>query len=306
MRQFFRFFLLSMLVVINVSLAHAQAVQVVASFSILGDLTQQIGGDRVKVHTLVGPDADAHVYQPTPADSRLLASAKVVIVNGLGFEGWFERLVRASGYRGSVVIASKDVAARNEDGQPAKKGDAIDPHAWQDPRIVQRYVANIAAGLISADPAGRELYAANAARIDDELVRLDAAIRDVVSRLPGGSRTVVTSHDAFGYFSAAYGLRFLAPSGVATEAEPSAAQVARLIKQIRQDKIPALFMENITDPRLLERIRSETGVRMGGTLYSDALSKADGPASTYFAMVRHNVRTLIAALAPDLELKGLK
>ena len=306
MRQFFRFFLLNMLVLLNISLAHAQAVQVVASFSILGDLTQQIGGDRVKVYTLVGPDADAHVYQPTPADSRQLAGANLVIVNGLGFEGWLDRLVRASGYRGSMLIASNGVAARNEAGQPAKKGDAIDPHAWQDPRIVQRYVANIAAGLISVDPAGRVVYAANAARIDEELVRLDAAIRDGVSRLPAGSRTIVTSHDAFGYFSAAYGLRFLAPSGVATEAEPSAAQVARLIKQIRQDKIPALFMENITDPRLLERIRSETGVRVGGTLYSDALSKTDGPAASYVAMMRYNVSTLLKALAPDLELKGLK
>jgi zinc/manganese transport system substrate-binding protein len=306
MRQSFRFFLLSVLVVFNVSLAQAQPLQVVASFSILGDLTQQIGGERVRVHTLVGPDADAHVYQPTPADSRQLAGANLVIVNGLGFEGWFDRLVRASGYRGSVVIASKDVVARNEDGQPAKKGDALDPHAWQDPRLVQRYVANITAGLISADPAGRAVYAANAARLDDELVRLDAAVRDVVSRLPAGSRTVVTSHDAFGYFSAAYGLRFVAPSGVATEAEPSAAQVARLIRQIRQEKIPALFMENITDPRLLERIRSETVARIGGTLYSDALSKADGPASSYLSMMRHNVRTLITALAPDVELKGLK
>lgn len=271
----------------------AEPIGVVASFSILGDLTQRVGGPRIKLHTLVGPDADAHVYQPTPADARALGQARLVVVNGLGFEGWIDRLVKSAGYRGAVVTASRGVTLLQ-----MPRGAAPDPHAWQDLANGKRYIANIAAALIAADPAGETVYRANAARLLGEIASLDQAIRLELGALPAHRRVVVTSHDAFGYFARAYGIEFRSPVGISTDADASAAGVGKLIRQIRQEKIPAVFIENISDPRLLERIRAETGARIGGTLYSDALSAADGPAASYLAMMRHNARTLAAALQP--------
>ncbi len=269
--------------------------RVVASFSILGDLVREIGGDRVSLTTLVGPGGDAHVYEPTPADARGVGEAAVLIVNGLGFEGWIERLVEASGFAGRKVIAAARVEPRQAE---AGHGD-LDPHAWQDPSNVALYVAQIRDGLIAADPAGASDYRARAERYLAELRALDTELRETLGKIPPPRRKVVTSHDAFGYFAAAYGIQFLAPMGVSTEAEASAADVAALIRQIRAQAIPAVFVENISDPRLLEQIQRETGARLGGTLYSDALSPADGPAGTYLAMMRHNAATLAAALTPD-------
>ena len=276
--------------------------RVVASFSILGDLAQQVGGDRVSLTTLVGPGGDAHVYEPTPADARGVGEAAVLVVNGLGFEGWMERLAQSSGFSGRMVVAAAAVAPRHVEGegQAAEHHDhgGIDPHAWQDPANVMRYVEQIRDGLTAADPAGAADYRARAERYLTELRALDAELRATLGRIPPPRRKVVTSHDAFGYFAAAYGIEFLAPMGVSTEAEASAADVAALIRQIRAQAIPAVFVESISDPRLLEQIQRETGARLGGTLYSDALSPAEGPAGTYLAMMRHNVATLAAALTP--------
>lgn len=277
----------------------ADPLPVVASFSILGDLAQRIGGDRVKVHTLVGAGADAHVYQPSPADARTLAQARLTIVNGLGFEGWIERLIQSSGYRGQLVVASRGVTplkrpATALDGHdPA---DAPDPHAWQDLVNAQRYVNNIAAALDEADPANKAFYRANAARLNQDIAALDREIRTTFNALPAERRKVVSSHDAFAYFSKAYGIRFIAPVGVSTDAEPSAAAVGAIIRQIRREKITAMFVENIADPRLLERISRESGARLGGTLYSDSLAPAGSPANSYLGMMRHNARTLATAL----------
>ena len=283
--------------------AAADVLPVVASFSILGDLTQQVGGDRVQVYTLVGPGADAHVYQPTPSDARTLSQARLVIVNGLGFEGWIGRLIKSSGYPGPLVVASQGVHALRQPRAHAGKhadphqptGD-LDPHAWQDLANARRYVANIAAALGEADPANRSVYQANAARLDQAMATLDGEIRATFSALPAERRKVVSSHDAFAYFGRAYGLRFIAPVGVSTDAEPSAGEVGAIIRQIRQEKIRAMFVENITDRRLLERISRESGARIGGTLYSDSLTKPGSAADSYLGMMRQNAKALAAAL----------
>lgn len=301
-------FLSALAVVLSAPAIAADRLPVVASFSILGDMTARVGGDRVVVTTLVGPDGDAHVYEPTPDDVRAVAAAKLLVVNGLGFEGWMDRLAGASGYAGPVVVASKGVAPREmaeEEHADAEGHDhhghdhhGIDPHAWQDVANAVTYVKNIAAGLDAADPAGKATYDANAAAYVAELEALDAEVRAALATLPADRRRIITSHDAFGYFGAAYGLRLSAPEGVSTEAEASAADVAALIRQIRADAVPAIFVENIKDRRLIDQIAAETDAAVGGELYTDALSDKDGPAPTYVEMIRHNVKTLAEALAP--------
>ena len=281
----------------------AQPIPVVASFSILGDLVKNVGGDRIVVSTLVGPDGDAHVFQPAPADAKKVAAAKVMFVNGLGFEGWMERLVKASGTKAQMVTASTGVQSRQmeEEDEGHAKGahvhEITDPHAWQSVGNAKLYVANIRDGLIAADPAGKEIYTANAAAYLAKLNELEAQVKATIAGIPEERRRIITSHDAFGYFGAAYGMEFIAPQGVSTEAEASAKDVARIIRQIKAEKIPAVFMENISDPRLVKRIAAETDAKIGGTVYSDALSDDKGPASTYIDMMQNNIREFSAALA---------
>ncbi len=271
--------------------------KVTATFSILGDVVKNIGGERVEVTMLVGPNADAHVYSPSPADAKKLADAKLVIVNGLGFEGWIERLVKASGSKAPVVVASKGVKPRpTAGGHGHGHSHGSDPHAWQSVGNVKTYAANIRDGLIAADPPGKSIYEANATAYLAKLDALDKEVRETVAKIPADRRRIITTHDAFGYFKDAYGLDFIAPQGVSTESEASAKDVARIITQIKRQKIPAVFMENISDPRLLKRIADETGAKVGGTLYSDALTEEKGPAPTYIDLIRHNIRTLSAAL----------
>jgi zinc/manganese transport system substrate-binding protein len=273
--------------------------KVVATFSILGDLARNVGGDRVEVSTLVGPDGDAHVYSPTPADGRRLAEAKLVIANGLKLEGWMGRLIKSSGTKARVIEGAKGVQpvkAEGEHGHGHPHAD-IDPHAWQSVPNVKLYVANIRDGLIAADPAGKADYEASAAAYLAKLDALDTEVRAAVERIPRDRRKIITSHDAFGYFQKAYGVAFVAPQGVSTEAEASAKDVARIIQQIRREKIPAVFLENISDQRLVARIAKESGAKIGGRLYSDALSAEGGPAGTYIDMMRHNIRALSAALS---------
>ena len=271
-----------------------EKLKVVATFSILADLVRNVGGDRVVVDALVGPNGDAHVYQPSPADARTLADAKLVFANGLGFEGWIDRLVKASGTKAPTVVATKGVKPRKaEDGHG--HGEA-DPHAWQSVANARIYVANIRDALVAADPAARDVYEANAAAYARKLDALDAEVKTAIEKIPADRRRIITTHDAFGYFAGAYGVTFIAPQGVSTEAEVSAKDVARIITQIRKQKIPAVFLENVTDKRLLERIGAEGGARIGGTLYSDALTDEKGAAPTYLDMMRHNVKQLAAAL----------
>ena len=355
-------------------------IPLVATFSILGDMTKRIGGEHIAVTTLVGPDGDAHVYQPTPADARAVSEAEILVVNGLQFEGWLDRLIDASDFDGMRVVATEGIEPiafddehddehddggghedhaeeaghdhdhdehaevghdddhdddhghdehaeaghdddhdddhghdehaeaghddDHDDEEHAEAGHdhhhhgAFDPHAWQSLDNAVAYVDNITAALSQADPGNAADFYQNRAAYVAEIEALDAEIREIVSALSADRRIVVTSHDAFQYFGRGYGLTFMAPQGLSTESEASAKDVARLIQQIRERGIRAVFVENIGDSRLLEQIADETGAVIGGTLYPDALSGPDGPASTYLDMMRHNATTLAQALAP--------
>ena len=325
------------------STADESTIDVVTSFSILGDMVTEVGGDRVEVITLVGAGEDAHTFIPGPSDVKVLTEAELVIVNELGFEGWLDRLVEASGSDATLIVATTgiDVLAVEEDhhdedehddhaeqdshdhdehaeeashdyddhdehDDDAAEGHAghddhghgpVDPHAWQDVTNAEIYVHNIAEALIAADPDGHEVYEANAERYLDELHDLDHDIREAVARLPEDHRTVVTSHDAFGYYERAYGITFIGAVGVSTDTDPSAGEIADLIRQIREEHIAGVFVESITDSRMIDRIADETGAIVGGVLYSDALSEPDGPAATYVEMMRHNTDMLTSAVS---------
>jgi zinc/manganese transport system substrate-binding protein len=267
--------------------------KVVASFSVLADIVKNVGGDRVEVATLVGPDGDAHVFEPTPADAKAVAGADLVFVNGLGLEGWMERLIQSSGYKGPVVVATKGVKSRTmeEDG-----AEITDPHAWQDLSNGRIYVENVAAALAAADPQGAAAYSAAAAAYGAEIAAKDNWVRSELAAIPAERRRIITSHDAFGYFGAAYGVSFLAPVGVSTEAEPSAAGIAQLIRQMKSEGIKVVFFESMTSPKLVQTLAGEAGARVGGTLYSDALSPPGGPADSYLKMFDNNVPELKAAM----------
>src|SRR5882757_713634 len=263
---------------------------VVASFSILDDFVRNLGGDRVNVTTLVGPNSDVHVYSPAPADAKKIADAKLVIINGLGLEGWLPRLVQSSGSKAAVVAATTGIA-------PRKLGSDADPHAWQSVVNARIYVVNIRDALGTADPANAGVYRANADLYLAKLDGLDREVREAIAQIPQTRRKVISTHDAFGYFAGAYGIEFVAPLGVSTESEASARDIAGIITQIRTLRIPAVFLENISDPRLIRRISAETGAKIGGTLYSDSLTDEKGDAPTYIDMVRHNIKALTSALA---------
>lgn len=273
-----------------------EKLKVVASFSILGDLVREVGGDRIELTTLVGTDGDAHVYSPTPADAKSVRASKVVFVNGLGFEGWMARLVKASGTKAPPVVASAGVKPRKSGDNHGHSHASADPHAWQSVANAKIYVRNIRDALIAADPAGKADYDARATAYLGKLDLLEGEIRQSIAGIPADRRRIITTHDAFGYFSAAYGIEFISPAGVSTESEISARDVAKIIQQIKRQKIPAVFLENISDPRLAQQIARETGARIGGTLYSDALSEKGGPAPTYIDLIRHNIRQFAAAL----------
>ncbi|WP_290783880.1 metal ABC transporter substrate-binding protein [Halomonas sp.] len=305
----------------------AERVQVVTSFSILADMVENVGGEHVEVTSLVGPDSDAHVYSPTPRDARALTDADLVVFNGLLFEGWMERLIDASDYTGPLVTATDGIDKLEYHGQDDEHahghddhddhghddhghddhghddhghdhdhdhGD-YDPHGWQDLAVGKVYVTNIRDGLIDADPANEAAYRENAERYIAEIQAMDEEMRRLIAEIPAGS-SVITGHDSFGYFANAYGLNFLSPVGLSTEAEPSAADMARLIDVIREQNVQALFHENMTSPAIINQLAEETGLTIAGTLYADALA-SEGEASTWLGMMRHNAQTLHDALA---------
>jgi zinc/manganese transport system substrate-binding protein len=271
----------------------ADKLPVTASFSILGDIVRVVGGDRVNVTTLVGPDEDAHVFEPKPTDVKTILASKLVVTNGLGFEPWAGKLIKSAGYKGEALVASKGVKTRQlkEDGR-----EATDPHAWQNPNNVVIYARNIAAALSKLDAGGASAYQANAETYVKELQTLDAWAKEQFTAIPAAKRKVITSHDAFGYFAAHYGVTFLAPRGVNADTEPSAKQVAQLIKQIQREKIRAVFVENMSDPKLVAQLSKDAGARVGATLFVDALSGPEKPGATYLQMMRHNVTELVAGM----------
>lgn len=271
---------------------------VVASFSILGDMVRQIAGeaDGVSLRVLAGPETDAHAFQPRPSDAEAVRSAALVVRNGLGFEPWLDRLLRSAGHRGAVATASDGVETIRASPAHGHSTDAPDPHAWQDAGRAKLYAARIGEGLAKADPpraaAWRDAAAAYAARLDT----LDRHLRGRIAEVPPERRIVVTSHESFGYFGAAYGVRFLAPQGIAAGSQPSASQVAALVRRIREDRISAVFLDGPGSQTLMERLAREAGVRPRGRLYADTLSAPDGPAPTYEAMQRHNIGLLVAGM----------
>jgi zinc/manganese transport system substrate-binding protein len=274
----------------------AGRINVVATTSIIADLVRNVGGARVEVSALVGPNADAHVFSPSPGDAKKLAAAKVVFVNGLGLEGWLTRLVTASGTRAPTVVVSKGISPRKMPDEGRRGRTVADPHAWQSVEDAKIYVRNIRDGLDAVDPAGKAVYDANADAYLAKLEALEREVKTAIAAIAPERRKIITTHDAFGYFGTAYGFTFIAPEGISTDSEPSAKDLAKIITQIRKQKIPAVFLENVTDPRLIEQIARETGAKIGGKLYSDALSEPGGPAGTYIDMMRHNVAEFAKAL----------
>ena len=268
--------------------------KVVTSFSILADITQQIAGDKLELRNLVGADADAHIYQPSAEDAKAVFAADLIIANGMGFEPWLARLIDSSEAPGTRIDASAGVLPLmlDEDGQ-----QVADPHAWQNLANAEIYVQNIAKALVQADPNNAAHYNAGRDAYLTQIRSLLAEAKTGLGQLPPAQRTIITSHDAFAYLGQAYGLKFIAPQGLSTADEPSAAEVAALIRQIRADGVKAVFVENIRDPRLIEQIANEAGAKIGGTLYSDALAN-EGPARTYLGMYKYNLDTLLAALNP--------
>ncbi|WP_213881422.1 metal ABC transporter substrate-binding protein [Pseudomonas sp. dw_358] len=277
--------------------AQAKPLQTVASFTVIADMVKVVGGDHVQVTSLIGPNGDPHVYEPTPADAQALHNADIAFVSGLHLEGWMDRLIKASGYAGTPVVLSRGIKTRGmeEDGE-----HIIDPHAWNSAANGVIYVRNIVAALDKADPQNAADYDRNAKAYIEQLQGLDAYARAHVEAVPAAQRKVLTSHDAFGYFGDAYGVSFISPLGFSTENEPSAADVATLIRQIKQERISAYFFENSGDPRLVKQIAAASGAQPGGELYVEALSPADGPASTYATMFRYNVDQLVAAMKHPL------
>jgi zinc/manganese transport system substrate-binding protein len=272
----------------------AQPMPVVASFSILADLVRQVGGDAVSVTSLVGPDEDAHVYDPRPKDLRTLMAARLLVQNGLGLEGWMVRLTGSAGFKGMTVTAAQTVTPRTM----SEAGGAIatDPHAWQDPRDAILYVQAITDGLAAVDPANAASYRANASRYAARIADMDSWVAATLAPIPPARRRIITTHDAFGYYGARYGIEFLAAEGISTDSEPSAKAIAALIAQIRREQVRAVFIESMTSDRMARMLAAETGAALGGTVYSDALSPPDGAAPTYLDMLRHNTTLFAKAM----------
>lgn len=303
--KFLRYVLVVATILFSQPAAAAESrLPLVASFSILGDIVANVGGDRVVVTTLVGPDQDAHVFQPTPDHIKAVARARLVVVNGLGFEGWMARVVQTAAYRGAIVVASHGIAvhdrgaeqhAQSQHDDPAQHGKN-DPHAWQNPANIVIYTRNIVAALSQLDPGSAEVYRRNGAAYITKIEELDHWAMQQFAHYPEVKRKVITSHDAFEYLGAHYRIKFLAAQGISTDSEPSAKDVAQLIRQIRKEKIHAVFVENMSSPKLLQQISKEAGVTLGGKLYADALSQSSGPASTYLHLMRYNIEQLLAQL----------
>lgn len=271
----------------------AKTVNAVASFTVLADIVKQVGGDQVKVKSLVGPDGDPHTFEPTPQDSLALSKADVVFVSGLGLEGWMDRLVTASGYKGQPVVASHGVTTRSME----EEGVSItDPHAWNSMQNGVIYATNVMNALIKADPDDAAAIRQRGENYIQQLKKLDSWAKTAFQAIPLEKRKVLTSHDAFGYFGQRYDVSFLAPVGFSTEAEASASDVGSLIDQLKQQHINSYFIENQTDPRLVKQIASATDAQPGGELYPEALSATSGPAATYEAAFKHNVNAMLSSM----------
>ena len=281
--------MMSLVLVCASQAALAKNLNVVASFTVLADMAKQVGGEHVTVKSLVGPNGDPHSFEPSPQDSVALSQADVVIVSGLGMEGWMDRLVSASGYKGKIIVASAGISTRSmtDDGK-----QITDPHAWNSAENGAVYAQNIMKALMAADPQDAQAINESGTEYITRLKLLDSWAKIRFESIPKSQRKVLTSHDALGYFGQQYGVIFLAPVGFSTEAEANASDVAGLIKQLKNQHIKTYFIENQTDPRLVKQIAAASGAQPGGELYPEALSDASGPASTYEMAFKHNVESI--------------
>jgi zinc/manganese transport system substrate-binding protein len=246
----------------------------------------------VDITTIVGANEDVHIYEPKPSDLEHIQYADIVIINDLGFETWISRLLKSAKYKGHMVSATQSIHPRLVMEQTLMQ----DPHAWNSAANAKIYVSNILDALVKFDPVHKDYYTQRAEQYLQQLTALDLKIRAAIDTVPPHKRKIITAHDAFGYFGNAYGIQFFAPRGISTEAEPRARDVANLIQQIRQYKFKTIFLENIVNPKQLEQIAQEGGAKLGGILYSDALSEVGGVASTYIQMMEHNVALLVEAM----------
>lgn len=263
---------------------------VVTTFSILQDMVHEIAGDKIDLKNLVGPNQDAHVFEPRPENAKDLTHAKLVIKNGLGFEGWLDRLIQASGFHGQVVVVSKGI-------RPIVHGKRrfADPHAWHSLENAQIYVDNIVEGLSTLLPEEAKYFEARGEAYKKQLKVLEEKTRRELDPIPVEQRKVICNHSAFDYLGREFDITFFAPLGISTDAEPSALAVAKLIERIKKEKIHVMFVENISNARLLEQISKETGITIAGVLYSDALSEPGTEADTYLKMMEFNLSALVKA-----------
>lgn len=282
--------------------------RVVATFSVLGHLVEQIGGDVVEVRTLVGPGGDVHTFEPSPADSANFAGALLIVENGVGLEPWLDRLYSASRSRAERLAVADGLPLLKLGGEEDDKaGQAgphghdhasgeFDPHVWQDPARVILVVAAIRDALSTADPANAATYTANAARYTTELEQLDAWAVSQVALVPAERKKLVTNHEAFAYFADRYGFQVVGTAlPLSTEAsDPSAGEIAELVEKIKAAGVPVIFAENASNPRLMRQIAGAAGVQVA-TLY-DVLGEPGTPGATYVSMVQYNVSTIVSGL----------
>ena len=287
-----RFFFLFFFLYSNI--IQAQPLKIVASFSILADIVKEITGAYGHVSSLVGPNGDAHIYQPTPTDVKILGQSDLVFVNGFHLEGWIDRLIENSGYKGKKIIVTQGITPLMI--KKSGNADIPDPHCWHSIKHVKIYAENIYKALIEKDKKNEQGYKKQFDVFIKKLITLEEWIKGEFKKIPGYKRIIITAHDAFEYFGKEYGLQLYAPMGVSTEAEPTPKDLCRIISMIRQNHIKALFAETTTDKKIIRQIAKETNINVGGELYSDALSDLKGPASTYLKMMRHNVSVLLHAL----------
>jgi zinc/manganese transport system substrate-binding protein len=277
----------------------AESIPVTVSFSILADVVKAVGGERVQVTALVGPNQDAHVFEPKPSHAKTLQQSKLLVINGLDFEPWAKKLARSANFRGTTVVASQGITPLRPNAGNGHHGHHhhdVDPHAWQNPLNVIQYTRNIATALSTLDPSGRSHYERNAKAYQQQLQDFDQWAQTEFTAIPVAQRKVITSHDAFTYLAARYQVQFISAHGTSTAAQPSAKHVAQLIRQIQREKIKTIFVENMSNPKLMQQISQDTGAKVGAKLYSDALSGPDESGATYLHMMRHNITQLVEGM----------
>jgi zinc/manganese transport system substrate-binding protein len=280
----------------------ADRIPVAATFSVIADMLANVGGDRLDIKTIVKAGEDSELYQPTAADVATVAAARAIFLNDLNeeFEPWLEPLLKQAQFKGTKVVVSRNVRVLMAEEEHPISGrllpSAVDQHAWLDPRNGIIYVRNIAAALARLDPTGADFYEARAMAYEKAILAVDAWGRQEIAAVPAAKLRALTSHDSLQYIANCYGITLLSVNGWTNKSEPSAEELAKLARQIRVERVKALFLDSITDPRAMQRIAGETGARIGGTLYGDALSPIGGEADTYLKMLRHDVSTLKAGM----------